>query len=105
MRLPPVQPRSRRAHEAAHWARAQGHFGEYHAAVFRAFFERGEDIGDVGVLVGLAKELRLDGEALRVAIDGREYEGSVLADERDAEVLGIKGVPAFVAGRRTPGSG
>jgi predicted DsbA family dithiol-disulfide isomerase len=105
MRLPPVQPRSRRAHEAAHWARAQGHFGEYHAAVFRAFFERGEDIGDVGVLVGLAQELRLDGQALRVAIDGREYEGSVLADERDAEVLGIKSVPAFVAGRRTPGSG
>jgi predicted DsbA family dithiol-disulfide isomerase len=54
----------------------------------------------VGVLVGLAQELRLDGEALRAAIDGREYEGSVLADERDAEVLGIKGVPAFVAGRR-----
>ena len=48
MRLPPVQPRSKRAHEAAHWARSQGRFDDYHKAVFRAFFERGEDIGQLG---------------------------------------------------------
>jgi predicted DsbA family dithiol-disulfide isomerase len=45
MKLPPVQPRSRLAHEAARWAREQGCFDDYHAAVFRSFFERGEDIG------------------------------------------------------------
>ena len=105
MRLPPMQPRSRRAHEAPRWARERGHFDEYPAAVFRAFFERGEDIGDVGVLMGLAQELRLDGAALRSALDRREYEGNVLADEREAEVLGIGGVPAFVAGRRVILSG
>jgi predicted DsbA family dithiol-disulfide isomerase len=48
MKLPPLQPRSRIAHEAAHWARSEGRFDDYHAEVFRAFFERGEDIGDVG---------------------------------------------------------
>jgi predicted DsbA family dithiol-disulfide isomerase len=105
MRLPPVQPRSRHAREAARWARERGHFDEYLAAVFRAFFERGEDIGDVGVLMGLAQELRLDGAALRGAPDRREYEGKILADEREAEVLGIGGVPAFVAGRRVIFSG
>jgi predicted DsbA family dithiol-disulfide isomerase len=100
MKLPPVQPRSRLAHEAAHWAREQGRFDEYHAAVFRAFFERGEDIGEVNVLVGLAQEVSLDGEALRVALNRREYEGRVLEDEREAEAMGITGVPAFIAGRR-----
>ncbi len=39
MKLPPVQPRSRLAHEAAQWAREQGRFDDYNAAVFRAFFE------------------------------------------------------------------
>jgi predicted DsbA family dithiol-disulfide isomerase len=53
MRFPPVKPRTRLAHEAAHWARAQGRFDDYHNEVFRAFFERGEDIGDVEVLVVL----------------------------------------------------
>jgi predicted DsbA family dithiol-disulfide isomerase len=100
MRLPPVQPRSRRAHEAAHWARSQGHFDEYHEAVFRAFFERGENIGNVDVLVNLAVQLKLDGEALRTALENREYESDVLADEREAETLGVSGVPAFVFDRK-----
>jgi predicted DsbA family dithiol-disulfide isomerase len=105
LRLPPVQPRSRHAHAAAHWAREHGHFDEYHAALFRVFFERGENIGEVDILVGLAQELKLDGEALRVALDSREYEGRVVADEREAEALGIRGVPAFVADRRALLSG
>lgn len=45
MRLPLVQPRSRLAHEAVHRARGQGRFEDYNRALFRAFFERGEDIG------------------------------------------------------------
>lgn len=99
MRLPPLQPRSRMAHEAAHWARGEGRFDDFHAEVFRAFFERGEDIGDVGVLTSLAEGLGLSGASLRLALETHEFEESVLADEREAEALGIGGVPAFVADR------
>jgi predicted DsbA family dithiol-disulfide isomerase len=100
MRLPPVQPRSRRAHEAAQWARRQGRFEDYNAAVFRAFFERGEDIGNVGVLARLASDLQLDESALRSALERREFESDVLADEQEAARLGVTGVPAFIADRR-----
>lgn len=105
MRLPPIQPRSRLAHEAAHWARRQGRFDDYHAAVFRAFFERGEDIGDPEILVALASGLGLDGDALRHALASRELQENVLDDERQAQALGITGVPAFVADRRAALSG
>ena len=100
MKLPPLQPRSRRAHEAAQWARTQGRFDEYHEGVFRAFFERGEDIGDTGVLVSLAAGLGLESDGLRHALDTRELEKSVLDDEEDAGALGLTGVPAFVANRK-----
>ena len=105
MVLPPLQPRSRLAHEAAQWARSQGHFDGYHAEIFRAFFERGADIGDVEVLVSLALELGLDGGSLRNALETHEFLHSVLSDETDAAVLGVNGVPAFVAERRTAISG
>jgi len=98
MKLPPVQPRSRRAHEAAHWANVQGYFNDYNLSIFRAFFERGEDIGKIDVLVALASDMGLDGQALRVALEQRDFEKSVLAEERDAERYGIRAVPAFVAG-------
>ena len=105
MRLPPVQPRSRLAHQAAHWARSLGRFDEYNAAVFRAFFERGEDIGETEVLLRLAADSGLDPSGLRGALEAREFEPGVLADEREAAKLGVGGVPAFVADRRLALSG
>jgi len=99
MKLPPVQPRSRLAHEAAHWARTQGRFDEYSAAVFSAFFERGEDIGRREVLVALAEALGLRGAGLKEALDSHRFESSVIDDERSAQALGLGGVPAFVADR------
>lgn len=98
MRLPPVQPRSRLAHEAAAWARHQGAFDLMNEAIFRAFFERGEDIGQPDVLVALAESVGLKGEALRRALDHHEYRSEVLADEQLAARHGLRGVPAFVAG-------
>ena len=100
MRLPPIQPRSRRAHEAAKWAQTQHQFDAYNQAVFRAFFERGEDISDIDVLVKLARDLGLDESSLRVALKTRQLDASVLTDEREAAELGVRAVPAFVANRR-----
>jgi len=105
MRFPPVKPRTRLAHEAAHWARAQGRFEDYHTEIFRAFFERGEDIGDADVLMALAQELGLDSDSLRQALTNHEFAASVLADEGEAARLGVSGVPAFVANRQAALSG
>jgi predicted DsbA family dithiol-disulfide isomerase len=100
MKMPPVKPRTRLTHEAAHWARAQGRFEDYHDEIFRAYFERGEDIGDVDVLFTIALCLNLDGQSLRSALLNHELAASVLAEEGEAARLGLSGVPAFVANRK-----
>lgn len=105
MKFPPVKPRTRLAHEAAHWARAQDCFDDYHNEIFRAFFERGEDIGDVDVLIALAAKLKLDGQSLREALIAHDFAESVLSDEHEAARLGVSGVPAFVANRKAALSG
>jgi predicted DsbA family dithiol-disulfide isomerase len=105
MRFPPVKPRTRIAHEAAHWARAQGRLDDYNDEIFRAFFERGEDIGDADVLIALALALGFDTHSLRQALNSHEFVASVLADEREAARLGVSGVPAFVANRKAALSG
>lgn len=105
MHLPPIQPRSRRAHEAAKWAQAQDQFDAYNEAVFRAFFERGEDLGNLDVLVNLAGDLGLDDSNLRAALENKQFEPLVLADEHEAADLGVHAVPAFVANRRFALSG
>ena len=105
MNLPPVQPRSRMAHEAAQWARTQGKFDDYNRALFRAFFERGEDIGNIEVLKSLASNLSLDANSLEAALKQHIFLENVLHDEREAEMLGMSGVPAFVANREVATTG
>lgn len=111
MRLPPIQPRSRRAHETAKWAQTQNQFDAYNEALFRAFFERGEDIGNIDVLerlardLALASNLQLDASNLRAALENKQFEPSVVADEHEASELGVHAVPAFVFNRRFALSG
>ena len=105
IKLPPVQPRSRRAHQAAHWARRHGKFREYNDALFRAFFQRGEDIGNTDVLTGLASDMALDADDLRQALDNDLHLENVLADEQEAKKLDLRGVPALIANRKIALSG
>jgi predicted DsbA family dithiol-disulfide isomerase len=99
LRLPPVQPRSRKALEAAELARERGRFDAMHNALFRAFFEEGHDIGDVEVLLDIGGSVGLDREGLRVALDEGRYTEKVVADERLATRLGVDSVPTMFVTR------
>lgn len=93
LRLPPVQPRSRRALEAAEFARTRGRFDAMHLALFRAFFEEGRDIGQVAVLAEIAAGIGLDADALSAALEAGTHTGRVLEDEALAARLGVSAVP------------
>lgn len=96
LRLPPLQPRSRKALEAAEFARAQGHFDAMHNALFRAFFEEGRDIGSVDILLEIGAEQGLDVATLAQALARGHYTETVLADEALAKRLGVQGVPMML---------
>ena len=99
LQLPPVQPRSRKAFEAAAFARDAGRFDAMHLALFRGFFEQGRDIGDSAELLRLAQESGLDAAALQAALDEGRYTQQVLQDERQAQTLGMSGVPLMLVRR------
>jgi predicted DsbA family dithiol-disulfide isomerase len=96
LKLPPVQPRSRLALEAAAFADSHGRFATMHEALFRGFFEQGRDIGDIEVLCAIAREAGLDPKALRQALQEGRHTAEVLEDERLAQALGVSGVPILI---------
>ena len=96
LRLPPVQPRSRLAHEAAEFAREKGRHAEMNHALFQAFFEEGRDIGSKEALVEIGTRIGLDGEELREALESGQHREQVLSDQQLAHELGLSGVPAMV---------
>ena len=89
-------PNSRPSLEAAEFAREEGRFEPLHRALFHAYFEQGEDIGDEGVLARLASECGLDAEALVAAVRERRYEKLVDERVRWAREQNLGGVPAFI---------
>lgn len=97
MKMPSIQTRSRRAHEAAKWAETYGRMNDFHLAVFKAFFQSDLDINDIEVLVRLAEDLGMDGNALKNSLAGHEFTLQVVADEEEAMNIGVRAVPAFVS--------
>lgn len=101
LKLPPVQPRSRKAFEAVAHAAAQGAFDAMHEALFKAFFEDGRDIGDTDILLDIGDSVGLETQALRLALQEQTYLPQVLQDQELAQQLGISGVPIMVLRRST----
>ena len=64
------------------------------------FFERGENIGEIDVLVSLAESLGLSGDDLRQALVSRAFEQGVVDDEEEAKELDVGSVPALIADGR-----
>jgi predicted DsbA family dithiol-disulfide isomerase len=65
-------------------------------AIFTAYFEEGQDIGKLDVLLDIAAAQGLDREETEQALEGDEGTAEVLADVQQARAAGITGVPFFV---------
>ena len=96
MKRPPLIPNTRKAHEATEFAKEAGKLLPFHRAVFAAYFDREENIGDVEVLCRIGAESGLDSDRLREALlDGR-YAAEVEEQIAWTRAAGITGVPAFI---------
>ena len=89
---------SRLAQELGKWADTQPGGAAIHDALFRAYFVDGKDIGDVAVLLPLAKQLGLDEAQARDVLEKRTFKAAVDADWAKSRAYGVTGVPTFVAG-------
>ena len=98
VRWNPEPARTRKAHEAATFARAQGRFDAMHRALYRAYWVEGRDIGRIDVLAEIGAEAGLDALELRVALDVDGHAEAVRAEAAEAASLGIRAVPVYRIG-------
>lgn len=84
------------AHRLLHWAGLEGRQAALKHALLEAYFGRGENVEDHGVLVAAALSAGLDAEAARDVLASGRYADEVRAAERDWLEKGINSVPAVV---------
>ncbi len=94
----PLLSNSRPALQAAEFAREQGRFDQFHAALFAAYFSHGLDIGDLDVLALVARETGLDAEAMSAAVQSGTYLPRLDEAKEEAALRGVTGVPTFFIG-------
>ncbi len=87
---------SRDALIGAKYAEAQGKGPSYHAAVWRAYWQRANDIGDRVILGMIAQSIGLDEAAFLAALDDARFDQQVEADVAQAYRYGLNGVPALI---------
>lgn len=94
----PILSNSRLALQAAEFAREQNLFDPFHTALFAAYFSHGLDIGNIDVILMIAKDTGLDTEAMKRALQGGKYLPRLEATKEEAAIRGVTGVPSFFIG-------
>jgi predicted DsbA family dithiol-disulfide isomerase len=93
------------AHRLIQYAKAKGKGDAAEERLFRAYFIEGKHIADKAVLAQLAGEIGLDKAEVEKVLASSTYTDAVRADEREAQQLGIRGVPFFALDRKYGVSG
>jgi predicted DsbA family dithiol-disulfide isomerase len=98
--LPTVspQPYTRLAFEGYQYAADHDRGTEYTRRLFRAFFQEDQDLGQVDVLAALARDVGLDADAFRAALEEGTYRERHQEALREAAAHQIRSVPTVLVG-------
>ncbi|MDQ3896687.1 MAG: DsbA family protein [Actinomycetota bacterium] len=89
-------PRSRGALQLGELARAEDRHADVHARLFSAYWSEGRDIGEVEVLVDIARAAGLGADKAREVLASDAFEDHVRRSTTAAHRLGVNGVPAWL---------
>ena len=93
---PRVVPNSRKALRLTELARDRGLHGPFHDRLMDAVWDEGTDIGDADELRRLADDVGLPDTEVEEVLSGERYLERILASTREAQSVGVNGIPAFV---------
>lgn len=95
-------PSTRRAHQAAEWARTKGvpAFERLHRALLERYWVRGESLHEWSVLRGAATDAGLDGDELVREVERGNFKQAMEEGLAAAAEVGVTAVPTFIVGNR-----
>lgn len=89
-------PNTLNSHRLIRWAASAGVQDRVVDTLFQRYFTDGEDIGDIDVLVGVARECWMDTDLVRELILSDADVDLVRREDNLARRIGVEGVPAYI---------
>jgi predicted DsbA family dithiol-disulfide isomerase len=93
------------SHRLIRWAEAAGVQDDVVERLFIAYFENGEDIGDIRVLADIADISGMDGVEIARMLESDTDAALVAREDEIAREMGVTGVPAMIFGSKLAVSG
>jgi predicted DsbA family dithiol-disulfide isomerase len=93
------------SHRLIRWAEANGVQDDVVERLFIAYFENGEDIGEIRVLADIADICGMDGVEVAQMLESDADIALVEREDQIAHEMGVTGVPAMIFGNRLAVSG
>jgi predicted DsbA family dithiol-disulfide isomerase len=87
---------SRMSLKVNEYARIEGKHEVFHKAIFKAYLEDDQNIGDLETLLNIAQEAGLDRMKTKEFIKSPEAEKLITESKNEALRLGINSVPSFI---------
>ena len=98
-------PNTLDAHRLIHWAGLEGRQNAIVAALFRAYWKEGRDIGNTGVLADIAAAAGMDRAVTARLLDSEADADDIRARDQDARNKGVSAVPTFLIAQQYVVSG
>ena len=89
-------PNTLNAHRLIHWSGLEGFQTEAVAALFKAYFIDGRDIGNVTTLIFIAKGIGLDQSLITRLLESDADREIIVKRDRNSREKGVTGVPTFI---------
>ncbi|OJT99133.1 MAG: hypothetical protein BGN82_09230 [Alphaproteobacteria bacterium 65-7] len=99
------RPDTINSHRLIRWAEAAGVQDDVVERIFIAYFENGEDIGDIRVLADIADLCGMDGVEVARMLESDTDAALVEREDQIAHEMGVTGVPAMIFGNKLAVSG
>jgi len=94
-------PNTINAHRLIHWAGVEGRQAFVVAALFKAYFVEGRDIGAAGVLCNIAGDSGMDADMVERLLASDADLEDIRARDAHSREMGVRGVPTFILNNET----
>jgi len=89
-------PNTFNSHRLIYWSKEENCHLETVEMIFKSYFEESKDIGDINVLLDIAKKVGMDAEKIRNKFENDDDRSIIISEEQGNRENGVMGVPAYI---------